>query len=173
MVAEWPTAGRRDLAAESAFGDLIEMVQAVRRLKTDYRVGSQLTPATVEAGSRTALLREYAPIIRVLGRLNPLDVAEKLPAAPDRALSVVAGGVTVYLPAAGLFDVAQEVARTEKEYTEAARMAERTASQLAQPTFTAKAPPQVIEQRRAQLAEQQDRAALLKARLDTLRALEG
>ncbi|MGE3272364.1 MAG: hypothetical protein AB7P40_26685, partial [Chloroflexota bacterium] len=39
------------------------------------------------------------------------------------------------------------------------------------PTFTSKAPPQVVEQRRAQLAEQQERAALLLARLDTLRAL--
>jgi valyl-tRNA synthetase len=171
MVADWPTAGRRDLAAESAFGDLIEMVQAVRRLKTDYRVGAQLTPAVVAAGGRADLLRQYAPLVRTLGRLNPLEVEESLPAPPDRALSVVAGGVTVYLPVEGLFDVGQEVTRVEKELADATRTAERTAAQLSQPTFTSKAPAQVVEQRRAQLAEQQERAVLLEARLGTLRAL--
>ncbi|HZO32638.1 MAG TPA: valine--tRNA ligase [Chloroflexota bacterium] len=171
MVAEWPKAGRRDPQAESAFGDLIEMVQAVRRLKTDYRVGAQLTPAVVAAGSRADLLRQYGPIVRTLGRLNPLEVEESLPTPPDRALSVVAGGVTVYLPVEGLFDVGQEIARVEKEHAEAARAAERTAAQLSQPTFTSKAPAHVVEQRRAQLAEQQERAALLQARLQTLRAI--
>jgi len=171
MVAEWPTAGARDRRAEAEFGDLIEMVQGVRRLKTDYRVGSQLTPATVAAGTRADLFRQYAPIVRTLARLNPLEVAEALPAAPERALSVVGGGVTTYLPVEGLFDVGQELARVEKEHADAARTAERTAGQLSQPSFTSKAPPEVVEQRRAQLAEQQERVALLAARLSTLRAL--
>jgi valyl-tRNA synthetase len=171
MVAAWPTAARRDQAAESEFGGLIEMVQAVRRLKTDYRVGAQLTPAVVEAGNRADLLRQYTSIVRTLGRLSPLAVEERLPSPPERALSVVAGGVTVYLPVEGLFEVDQEIARAEKEHADAARSAERTAAQLSQPTFTSKAPAQVIEQRRAQLAEQQERAALLQARLQTLRGL--
>jgi valyl-tRNA synthetase len=171
MVAAWPEAGPRDLQAESQFGDIIEMVQGIRRIKTDYRVGTQLTPAVVEAGSRADLFRQYASLVRVLARINPLDVTETLPAPPDRALSSVAGGVTTYLPAEGLFDVAQEVARVEKEHADAAKAAERTAGQLSQPTFTQKAPPHVVEQRRAQLAEQQDRAARLRARLATLRAL--
>jgi valyl-tRNA synthetase len=84
---------------------------------------------------------------------------------------VVGGGVTTYLPVEGLFDVGQELARVEKEHADAARTAERTAGQLSQPSFTSKAPPQVVEQRRAQLAEQQERVALLAARLGTLRAL--
>jgi valyl-tRNA synthetase len=171
MVAAWPTVGQRDLRAESEFGDLIGMVQGIRRLKTDYRVGSQLTPAQVAAGSRADLLRQYAPIVRTLARVSPLEVAEALPEAPSRALSVVAGGVTVYLPVEGLFDVAQETARVEKEHADAAKTADRTAAQLSQPSFTSKAPPAVVEQRRAQLAEQQERVSLLAARLATLRAL--
>jgi valyl-tRNA synthetase len=171
MVAAWPAVGQRDLRAESEFGDLIEMVQGIRRLKTDYRVGSQLTPAQVAAGARADLLRQYAPIVRTLARVSPLEVAESLPEAPPRALSVVAGGVTVYLPVEGLFDVAQETARVEKEHADASKTADRTAAQLSQPSFTSKAPPAVVEQRRAQLAEQQERVSLLAARLATLRAL--
>jgi valyl-tRNA synthetase len=67
--------------------------------------------------------------------------------------------------------VGQEIARVEKEHADAAKAAERTAGQLSQPTFTSKAPAHVVEQRRAQLAEQQERASLLQTRLATLRAL--
>ncbi|MBA2449746.1 MAG: valine--tRNA ligase, partial [Chloroflexi bacterium] len=119
MVSAWPEAGRRDTAAEDAFADVIELVQGVRRLKTDYRVGTQHTPAVIEAGDRADLLREHVSIVRVLGRLDPLDMSERLEAPPARALSVVAGGVQAYLPVEGLFDVGQETARLEREVAEA------------------------------------------------------
>jgi valyl-tRNA synthetase len=173
IVAEWPEAGAPDAEAEAAFGSLVEMVQGVRRLKTEYRVGSQLAPAVIDAGARAGLLRDHLPLIRTLARLNPIEVEESLGASPPRALSVVAGGVTVYLPVEGLFDVGQELVRTEKEHADAERTAERTATQLAQPTFAAKAPPQVVAQRREQLAEQRERAERLGARLATLRSLQG
>jgi valyl-tRNA synthetase len=173
IVADWPEAGSRDREAENAFGDLVEMVKGVRRLKTEYRVGAQAAPAIVDAGWRADLLKTHLPLVRTLARLNPVDVESALPEAPHGALSVVAGGVTVYLPVEGLFDVGQELARVQKEHADAERAAERTAAQLGQPTFTEKAPPAVVAQRREQLAEQRERVERLRARLDTLRALQG
>jgi valyl-tRNA synthetase len=174
MVSGWPEAGPRDREAENAFGDVISLVQGVRRVKTDYRVGTQLTPARLEAGTaaRADLVREHASIVRALARLEPLDVVERFDVAPKRALSVVAGGVQAFLPVEGLFDVAQETARVEAEVADARRQVERTTAQLAQPSFTQKAPPQVVAQRREQLAEQEDRLARLQVRLQTLRDLE-
>jgi valyl-tRNA synthetase len=110
--------------------------------------------------------------VRTLARLDPIEVEQALTRAPARALSVVAGGVTVYLPVEGLFDVGQELGRVEKEYADADRTAERTAGQLSQPSFTEKAPPAVVAQRREQLAEQRERAERLRSRLETLRALQ-
>jgi valyl-tRNA synthetase len=149
------------------------MVQGVRRLKTEYRVGAHVAPAVIEAGARAELIRAHLPVVRTLARLDPIDVEDALPRAPERALSVVAGGVTAYLPVEGLFDVGQELSRAGKELQDAERTAERTAAQLSQPTFTEKAPPAVVAQRREQLAEQRERADRLRARVDTLRALQG
>jgi valyl-tRNA synthetase len=67
--------------------------------------------------------------------------------------------------------VAQETARVEKELAEAGKHVDRTRAQLSQPSFTDKAPPEVVAQRREQLAEQEDRATRLRDRLETLRAL--
>jgi len=172
MVSEWPEAGLPDAEAESSFGGLIELIQGVRRLKTEYRVGALLAPAVIEAGPRASLVRDHLPMIRTLARLSDVQVADTLAEHPSRALSVVAGGVTAYLPVEGLFDVAQELARVEKEHADAERTAERTASQLSQPSFTEKAPPQVVAQRREQLAEQRERVERLRARLETLRDLQ-
>jgi valyl-tRNA synthetase len=107
----------------------------------------------------------------MLARLDPVKVEAGLAERPPRALSVVAGGVTAYLPVEGLFDVAQETARVEKELAEAGKHVDRTRAQLSQPSFTDKAPPEVVAQRREQLAEQEDRATRLRDRLETLRAL--
>jgi len=173
MVSSWPQAGPRDSAAEDAFGDLIALIQSVRRLKTDYRVGMQQTPCVVEAGQRAGLLRGHLSVIRTLARLDPLDVVEHLDEPPSRALSVVAGGVQAYLPVEGLFDIALEATRLEREVAEAERQVERTAGQLAQRSFTENAPTEVVAQRREQLAEHRDRLARLRDRLKALRGLAG
>lgn len=171
MISLWPTAGSRDIAAERAFGDVIELIQGIRRVKTDYRVGAQLTSAVLEAGDRVALMREHAAVIGALARLSPLEIVDSLDEAPKRALSVVADGVHAYLPAEGLFDVEQETARLDKDVAEAEKQVQRTTAQLGQPSFTEKAPPAVVAQRREQLEEQIDRLGRLRARLDTLRGL--
>ena len=171
MISAWPEPGGRDVAAESAFGDVVELVQGIRRLKTEYRVGAQLTPAVLEVGERAALFEDHAALIRTLARLDPLEIVDRLDQLPSRALGVVAGGVQAFLPAEGLFDVAQELARVEREVGEADRQVQRTTVQLSQPSFTEKAPPQVVAQRREQLAEQQERLARLRERQETLRGL--
>ena len=159
------------MAAEGAFGDVVELVQGIRRLKTEYRVGAQLTPAVLDVGERAALFEDHAALIRTLARLDPLEIVDRLDQPPSRALGVVAGGVQAFLPAEGLFDVAQELARVEREVGEADRQVQRTTAQLSQPSFTEKAPPHVVAQRREQLAEQQERLARLRERLETLRSL--
>ncbi len=171
MISEWPSGAERDLAAENRFGDLVELVQSVRRLKTEYRVGAQLTPAVIEAGESAGLVRDHMVLVGTLARLDPLEVVERLDSRPSRALSVVAGGVQVFLPVAGLFDVVEERMRVEREILDAERQVERTAAQLGEPSFTLKAPSPVVTQRREQLAQQEDRLARLRDRLETLQSL--
>jgi valyl-tRNA synthetase len=173
MVSPWPEAGQRDHAAEDAFGDVIELVQGVRRLKTDYRVGTQLTPAVLETGdgARGALLRDHVAVVRALARLDPIELHDQLAESPQRALSVVAGGVQAFLPAEGLFDVGQETARLEREVADAEKHVQRMVAQLGQRSFVEKAPAQVVAQRREQLLEQEERLARIRERLDTLRSL--
>jgi valyl-tRNA synthetase len=171
MISAWPEAGERDAMAESAIGGIVELVQALRRLKTDYGIGARWAPLVVEAGDRAGLLREHASQISALGRVEPLSIQETLSTQPPRALSVVAGGVRAFMPVEGLFDVAAETGRVERELAEGEGHVTRVRGQLSQPNFVNKAPPAVVEQRREQLAELEDRVAKLGDRFAALKAL--
>jgi valyl-tRNA synthetase len=172
MIAEWPRPGERDEAAEAEFGAARELVTAIRRLRSDYRVDwSRRVPAKIEAGRRLELYSEQAPWIATLGRLDPIEIAARLDREPQRALSVVAGGSRAYLPIEALFDVEQELARLGRERQQAATQVERSQQQLDRPAFAEKAPPEVVQRERDKLAETRHRLGLLDERLAKLQGM--
>jgi valyl-tRNA synthetase len=171
MIAAWPTAGPRDPAAEETLGDLRELVVAIRRLRSDYRIDwSRRVAATVEAGGRAELFCEQAGLIAALGRLDPLEIVDRLDPLPQRALNVVVGGVRAFLPIEGLFDLSRELERLDRERDEVARVAERSENLLAS-GFAQKAPPEVVQKERDKLADLRQRLTLLDERLATLRVM--
>jgi valyl-tRNA synthetase len=172
MIAEWPRPAERDEAAEAEFGAARELVTAIRRLRSDYRVDwSRRVPAKIEAGRRLELYSEQAPWIATLSRLDPIEIAARLDREPQRALSVVAGGSRAYLPIEALFDVEQELARLGRERQQAATQVERTQQQLDRPAFAEKAPPEVVQRERDKLAEARHRLGLLDERLAKLQGM--
>jgi len=170
MIAPWPTPGPRDAAAEAFVEDVIELIRAARNLRQERKVEpARYVPATVVGGARTAELRAVAPLVSGLARLQPLEIVDALAAPPRQALPLVAGGFEAYLPAAELFDVAQERARLERELAEVERLIASGEARLANPGFTQKAPAAVVEGARRQLLENRERRERLAAQL---RALE-
>ena len=77
-----------------------------------------------------------------------MQVAADLP-APDKAAVLAEGGVTVYLPLAGLVDLVAERKRIQGEIDNVDRQLQRIAGLLDNPGFTSKAPPEVIDRERA------------------------
>ena len=76
--------------------------------------------------------------------------------------------MTVYLPMAGLVDLAAERKRTQEEIDNVDRLGQRIEGMLANPGFVGKAPAEVVERERARLAELQERRSRLTERLAEL-----
>ncbi len=172
MVAPWPEARPTaiDEAAESALEGVIEIIRGIRNLRAEYRVEwSKWVPAEIEAGPGYGLMVQQEPFLRALGRLQPLKIVERLEEKPARALTVVAGGVSVFIPPEGMFDVQAEVRRLEEELAEARRELDRAERLLATPGFVQKAPAEVVEREREKLARQRQRVEQLQERLAALR----
>src|SRR5260370_40881097 len=107
IVAPWPMADltRRNLAAEADIARLQEIITRVRDARKQMGVeASKRIPAIIAAHGHTAMLRQQAPLIEFLARTEPPRIEDRLPAAPDQAVALMAGGITVYLPLPGVLD---------------------------------------------------------------------
>ena len=156
MIAPWPgqrpaSAGAtgpayHDPAAEAEITALMRLVTEVRRFRSDQGLRpGQPVPANLGGIAATVLAR-HEPSIRALLRLTVPGGGF----APTATL--VAEGVTVQLDTAAGIDVAAERRRLEKDLAAARKEAEQTERKLANESFLAKAPADVVAKTRDRLA---------------------
>ncbi len=124
-----------------------------------------LTLIAPDAETRARLARNRERLCNV-ARLDAVREADAAPAG-----AVLLSGVGAALSVAGFIDLAAERARLEKAAGGAEQDIARTAKKLANPEFTARAKPEVVDAERAKLAEAEATLARLGAglaRLDVL-----
>jgi len=172
----WPTL---DVAAldddlEASFADLIEAIRVVRNLRAVAGLKpSQSVPVRFVTG-RSALasvLRAATADITALTRAERVEVldpaaAEANPAA--KALAGVSGELQVLLPIDGLVDLDALRGRLEKDIAKAEKEIKGLSGRLSNPNFASKAPPEVVAECQANLAEAEAQAELARKRLADL-----
>jgi len=169
IVSHWPTAGRTDPVADADFSLLQDLVRAVRNTRAEYGVepGKRIA-AQVCAGGRAATLCEQLPVLAFLARLDParLEIgADLTPPAEAHATVVVGEGVELWLPLAGMIDLAKERARLTAEADQARQDIARLQRQLANENYVGRAPAEVVQRDRDRLAEVEARLATLEAKI--------
>ncbi len=171
MVTRWPAeSGQFDALVEDQFSRLQEVIRGIRNVRSEYDVpAGRRIAAAISAGEFTSLVTNNLPIIAMLARLDSeaVEVGPDLN-APDKAATLAAGGMTVYLPLANLIDLAAERKRIQGEIDNVDKQVQRIEGMLGNPGFTSKAPAQVIEREQARLEELRERRAQLMQRIAEL-----
>lgn len=156
IATRWPAmAGWRDAAADEDFGRIQEIVRAIRNARSEYDVTpARRIAAQISAAEQTSILTANLPMLARLAGLNvaEVEIAPTWP-APGKAVTLAAGGVTTYLPLAGLVDLAAERARLQKEIANIDKQLQRIAGMLGNAGFVSKAPAEVIERERNKQVE--------------------
>jgi valyl-tRNA synthetase len=170
VIAPWPgqrpgaeAAGdHRDPAAEAEIASVMRLVTEVRRFRSDQglRPGQQVPAALT--GLAGSALAGHEGSIRALLRLTAPG-QEFRPTA-----SVVAENVTVELDTAGVIDVAAERRRMDKDLAAARAEAEQAQRKLANESFLARAPAEVVAKTRDRLGAAQADVDRLAGRLSAL-----
>jgi len=173
MIAPYPVAGAAafDEAAERDFALVQELITSIRNVRNEYKVEpSHFVAATVAAGARAAMLNEQRAQIVRLARVadEQLSIVERLDAKLDHAAALVVGDVEVFLPLAGLVDLAAERARLSKELDAADADIARRAARLGNAGFVDKAPANVVQRERDGLEAAMVTAEKLRERLAQL-----
>jgi valyl-tRNA synthetase len=175
-LQRWPALDQAALddQLEAQFAELIEAIRVVRNLRALAGLKpSQSAPVSFVTGRAelAALLQEASPDITALTRAESVAVlspeqAEAAPAA--KALAGVSGELQVLLPIEGLVDLDALRGRLEKDIAKADREIKGLAGRLANPNFADKAPPEVVLECKANLAEAEAQADLARRRLGDL-----
>ncbi|QBD80897.1 valine--tRNA ligase [Ktedonosporobacter rubrisoli] len=167
IVAAWPYADALalDENAEQQFALVQEVVTRIRDARNQMNVEpARRIPAIMAVGAALAMFEEQTPLIEFLARTEKPQLFSELAEKPEQAMSLLAGSVEIYLPLAGMLDLAKELERLNKEIAQAQQEVGRLQGKLANENFVAKAKPEVVEREREKLAAQEERVGKLKER---------
>ncbi|MGB5135199.1 MAG: valine--tRNA ligase [Prochlorococcaceae cyanobacterium] len=179
-LQRWPAFDESALddQLEVSFAELIEAIRVVRNLRAVAGLKpSQSAPVqfVTGRGELAALLQEATADITALTRAESVAVlsteqleASRGGASGQRALAGVCGELQVLLPIEGLVDLDALRGRLEKDLAKAEKEIKGLAGRLANPNFAGKAPPEVVAEARANLAEAEAQAELARQRLADL-----
>jgi valyl-tRNA synthetase len=176
-VQRWPALDETALndQLEASFAELIEAIRVVRNL----RAVAGLKPAqsapvqfVTGRGELAALLQDATADITALTRAESVAVLHPDTAgggaAGQRTLAGVCGELQVLLPIEGLVDLDALRGRLEKDLAKAEKEITGLVGRLANPNFAGKAPPEVVAECKANLAEAEAQAELARRRLADL-----
>ncbi|MSO85880.1 MAG: valine--tRNA ligase [Rhodospirillales bacterium] len=165
---KWPeiSVGLRDPASEAEADWLVEIISAVRAVRSEMNVPAAAKMALRHRGASAATAARLGRYADLIHRLARIEIIEPSQGADKGAVQVVVGEATFALPLAGIIDMAAEKARLEKEIVRIEGEIAKCDHKLANQAFVAKAPPEVVETERERLAE----ARLLRERVRDARA---
>jgi valyl-tRNA synthetase len=167
IVASWPQSDAEvlDEAAERDFALLQEIIVRIRDARNQANVEpAKRVQVILAAGSQIEMLKAQAPLIEFLARAEKPQLHAQLAAKPEQAMSLLAGGVEIYLPLAGMLDITKELARLDKESAATEQEIARGQGKLANESFVTRAKPEVVQKERDRLVELEERLSKLRER---------
>lgn len=172
-LAEWP---KYDAALEAPdavqeMNLLMDIIRAVRNIRAEVNVPMSKKIELLIKPSAEEMLNILARNEHYIARFcNTSHYEASLHiAAPDKAMSAIVTGAELFLPLAGLIDIAQEIARLEKELEHYNKEVERVEKKLANEGFVAKAPAKVIEEETNKKADYTEKRNKVIARIAELK----
>lgn len=139
-----------NMAADAEVAMTAEVVTSIRRLRAEYgvKVKDEIEVQVAGPSAERATLFTQADCVRAMAKtkLAPLDPENK---KNQVVVTEMVGELTLYLSLSGLIDFAQERKRLEKETLRLDADIRRVEGQLSRPDFIARAPAEVVEEKKA------------------------
>lgn len=172
MITQWPAGNEKNqfIADEAEMEDVIEVVRTIRNIRAEASVQPQkkVEAVFVSSAAKKAILERNMQYISNMAGLGNFTLISDESYKVEKSISAVAAGIKIFMPVAGLVDVAKEKERLSKEYFQLETEIGKLESRINSESFVAKAPAQVVAKEREKLATFKDKAAKIKERLEQL-----
>ena len=173
MLESWPALGDELRApdAEDEMAWVVRMVSEIRTVRSEMNVPpSAELPLTLTGASDSTITRleTHKNLLARLARLGEISISDTVPAG---AVQVIVDEATAALPIGDVIDVAQEVARLQKEIGKVDGEIAKIEKKLTNESFIAKAPATVVEEQRSRADDYRQSRTKLSEALDRLSTL--
>ncbi len=168
-LALWPTRQPHFAGAHEEVGWLIELVTAVRSVRTEMNVpaGKLIQLALINPSPK--LLERAERWDDTFGRLARVSGTITTNTVPAGAIQIIVGSDIVALELQGVIDLAAERARLAKEMAKADADIARVDAKLGNANFVARAPEEVVEEEKEKREEAQARKTKIAEALERLK----
>jgi len=183
MLSDWPQLDDSSplVTSEDDINTFVcfqALTRSIRNARAEYNVeqGKKISAIIVAKGDlRTEIKKELKSLV-LLAKLDPDNVAvleagseEAAAATAEESVNlVVQDGVEAFLPLSGLIDPVKERKRLEKQSEKLAKEIQKLSGRLSSKGFIDKAPEDVVNKAKGELAELEDQAAKIKSNLEAL-----
>ncbi len=173
-LSPWPCVDVAiDNAAVQEMELIMQLIKSARNVRAEVNVPMGRKVTMIVRANDDAILasleRQRALVERFCNTESCVMSANVL--SPEQAMSAVISGATLFFPLAGLIDVAQEVARLNKELQTLTFEVERIDKKLSNEGFVAKAPVTVIEEEKTKRADYAQKRTHVLERLEEMKKL--
>ena len=150
IVAKWPenTAGIHYQEAYDKMVFFMDLVKAIRSMRHDMGIptGKKSTlQIHCHNAAQEAVIKAYEVQLKTLAYAESVALLDDVATAEKQSVSTVCHGAEVILPLAGVLDIADELARLDKEIARLEGEVTRAEKKLANEGFVKKAPAAVVE----------------------------
>lgn len=174
VVAEYPVVRPEfnDETAAKGMEVLMELIRSVRNIRSEVNTPmSKKVELLIKTNDPTieAFLIENQHYIERFCNPETLTISSDL-TAPETAMSAVITGAEIYLPLAGLINIAEEITRLEKEMAKWDGEVKRVQGKLSNERFVSSAPEAVVESERAKEKDYLEKREAVAERINVLKA---
>ena len=150
IVAKWPenTAGIHYQEAYDKMVFFMDLVKAIRSMRHDMGIPTGKKSALqihCHNAAQEAVIKAYEVQLKTLAYAESVELLANVAVAEKQSVSTVCHGAEVILPLAGVLDIADELARLDKEIARLEGEVTRAEKKLANEGFVKKAPAAVVE----------------------------
>jgi valyl-tRNA synthetase len=173
MLQEFPTGGEPDAEAEAGIAWLKQVLQGVRRIRSELNLSPSLElDVEFQGGDDTDRTRFslFEPLLARLSRAKSFNWVEPGSDTSKSAFAPI-GDLKVLIPLQGLVDVKSELARIEKLMARERADLEKSKAKMGNRRFVDNAPAAVVEQEKERLASHQARVEKFREQIQRLESL--
>jgi valyl-tRNA synthetase len=167
LIEDWPAEAMAK-EGSGAFERAKDIVSAIRAARASHRIERHKKVNAVIVGDDLEPIVELKEMLHRLAGIENLTISGDA-AKPDDSISAIAGGVTIYIPLAGLIDTEAEKVRLQKELDGVAVYVASVEKKLGNKGFTDNAPEAAIAKEQAKLDEASARKKAIEEQLGALK----